>query len=79
MPTTRKPRVQLVIRCGSRPLDRLTLKPRGRVCGKLFTSTRAYRSRADWIERARSVGWRISPLKPDKTVDACCPKCSGMK
>lgn len=76
---TRKKRQRrsLEIRCTGQRVNMRNLQPIGRVCGELFTSQRAYRSRANWIERARAVGWRVSPLQPDKTVNAMCPKCCG--
>ncbi len=81
MTTTRNnpKRAQLVIRCSGRKYNPLTNAPVGRVCGRTFRSARAYRSRTDWIERARAAGWRVSPLTRDKTVNACCPTCSGGK
>lgn len=69
---TRKP---LVIRCTGRLVDPRTFRPVGRVCGRVFKSATAYRSRANWIERARAAGWRVSPLASDNTVTACCPTC----
>lgn len=72
-----KKRRQLLIRCTGRAVNPRNNQPVGRVCGRLFASAKAYRSRADWIERARSVGWRVSPLQPDNTVIACCPRCKG--
>ena len=73
----RRPRIQLVIRCTGRKVNPLTFRAEGRVCGRRFTSAGKYRSRADWIERARAAGWRVSPLHRDKTVIACCPPCNG--
>ena len=75
---TRK-RTKLLIRCTGRWVNRRTNKPYGRVCGNVFTSSGAYRSRADWIERARAAGWRVSPLQRDNTVIANCPVCTGKK
>jgi hypothetical protein len=75
---TRK-RKKLLIRCTGRRVNPLNNKPYGRVCGKEFTSARGYRSRADWIERARAAGWRVSPLQRDNTVIANCPSCTGPK
>lgn len=69
-------RNNIVIRCSGRAVNPLNNKPRGRECGQVFQSARTYRSRADWIERARAVGWRVSPLQPDKTVIANCPPCT---
>jgi len=80
--TTARPRKRttLLIRCTGRTVHRVTLKPRGPTCGTVFTSERPYKSRADWIERARAAGWRVSPLQADNTVIACCPSCvSGTK
>ncbi len=68
-------RARLEIRCTGRKIRRTTNLPYGRTCDLLFTSTTPYRSRKDWIERARAAGWRVSPLLPDKTVHACCPAC----
>ena len=78
---TARPRVRnpLVIRCTGRAVNPRTNQPIGRVCGKVYRSARAYRTRADWIERARAAGWRVSPLQADKTVTACCPTCSRGK
>lgn len=77
--TARPTRVRnpLVIRCTGQAVNPLTNQPVGRVCGAVFTSARAYRSRKDWIERARAAGWRVSALTAEKTVNACCPKCTG--
>jgi hypothetical protein len=68
-------RARLLIRCTGRKVSRISLKPRGRECGRVFVSAAAYRSRADWIERARAAGWSVSPLSLDKTVIANCPYC----
>ncbi len=70
-------RTQLVIRCTGRAFNRFKSKPVGRVCGAVFGSAAAYRDAADWIERARSIGWRVSPLQPGNTVTAICPNCVG--
>lgn len=73
-------RTRLEIRCTGRRINPLNNQPIGRTCNLLFVSARAYRSRADWIERARAAGWRVSPLHADKTITACCPHCvSGKK
>jgi len=69
-------RNQLVIRCTGQAVNPLNNQPIGKVCNKVFTSTRAYRSRQDWIERARAAGWRVSQVNPDRTVKASCPTCS---
>jgi len=68
-------RSRLTIRCTGQRVRRGSLKPFGRVCGAQFTTTVAYRSRAGWIELARTAGWRISPFSPGNTVTACCPAC----
>lgn len=66
----------LLIRCSGRHVNPLSFKAVGRECGRQFRSAKAYRSRADWIERARSAGWRVSPLQqPGNTVIANCPRC----
>lgn len=67
---------QLLIRCSGRAVNPLNNQPTGRECGRRFSS-KAYRSRKDWIERARACGWRVSPPRPDGTVNAMCPTCSG--
>lgn len=78
MPTdTHRNRNPLLIRCSGRKVNPLNNKPVGAQCGRLFTSSKAYRSRADWIERARAAGWRVSPPQTDRTVIACCPRCCG--
>lgn len=69
-------RNQLEIRCTGQAVNPLNNQPVGKVCNTVFASARAYRSRKDWIERARAAGWRVSQPKPDRTVDACCPTCS---
>lgn len=76
MTPTRPTRTRLLIRCTGRRVNPRTIQPVGRVCGRVFTSPRAYRSRANWIELARAAGWRVSPIQPDKTVTAGCPRCS---
>lgn len=63
----------LLIRCSSRRINPYKFQAEGRECGRRFASAKAYRSRADWIERARAAGWRVSPLAADKTVTATCP------
>jgi hypothetical protein len=68
-------RTHLEIRCTGRKFNPSKNCLYGRACNRVFTSARPYRSRKDWIERARSAGWRISPPHPDKTVTACCPAC----
>jgi hypothetical protein len=68
-------RTRLEIRCTGRRVSKVSNKPVGRTCGTVFTSSARYRSRANWIERARAAGWRISPLRPDNTVLAYCPNC----
>jgi hypothetical protein len=70
------PRTHLEIRCTGRKINPRNNQPYGRTCGTVFTSARTYRSRQNWIERARAAGWRVSPLRTDKTVNACCPACS---
>lgn len=70
---------RLEIRCTGRHINRLTNRPYGRTCNRLFVSTGEYRTSADWIERARAAGWRISPLQADNTVNACCPTCSAAR
>lgn len=75
--TATRVRRRLEIRCTGRAVNPRTNKHVGRVCGTVFVSARPYRSRADWIQRARAVGWRVSPLRPDNTVNACCPRCSS--
>lgn len=72
-------RSRLEIRCTGRKVNQRSNRPYGRTCNQVFVSAGAYRSRKDWIERARAAGWRVSPLKPDKTVNACCPACSTGK
>lgn len=76
---TRRTRIKLEIRCTGRAINPLNNQPRGRVCGIVFQSPRAYRSRAAWIELARAAGWRVSPLARDKTVTAICPPCVAGK
>ncbi len=68
-----------MIRCTGRKVRRGSLTPYGRECGTEFTSTAPYRSPGEWIELARTSGWRISPLSPDNTVIACCPTCNGVR
>lgn len=77
MPPPAKPRkrVTLLIRCSGRKVNPFSFRPEGRECGRRFRSAKAYSSRANWIERARAAGWRVSPLRPDKTVIANCPRC----
>jgi hypothetical protein len=70
---------RLEIRCAGRQINPLNNQPYGRICGLTFTSSGMYRSRRNWIERARAAGWRVSPLQADKTVTACCPACSTGK
>lgn len=70
-------RTRLVIRCTGRPVARVSLKPVGRECGTLFTTTAPYRSRAGWIEMARAAGWKVSPLSAANTVTATCPACGA--
>lgn len=72
----KRQRRQLEIRCTGRAVNPYNNQPVGRPCGVLFQSG-AYRSRKNWIERARAAGWRVSPLQPDNTVNAYCPKCCG--
>jgi len=72
---TKVKRRQLVIRCTGRTVNPISLKPQGRVCGKTYRGP-VYRSKADWILRARAAGWRVSPLTRDG-VNAMCPTCSG--
>jgi hypothetical protein len=69
----------LEIRCTGRRFNPLTNQLVGRECGQVFASAGTYLSRANWIERARAAGWRVSPLKTDNTVNACCPTCVGGK
>jgi hypothetical protein len=73
------PRTRLEIRCTGRKVNPLTNRPYGRICNKVFASDRPYRSRNDWLERARAAGWRVSPPRADKTVNACCPDCSACR
>lgn len=68
-------RSRLTILCTGQRVRRGSLKPFGRVCGTEFITNAPYRSRAGWIELARTAGWRVSPLRPDNTVTACCPAC----
>ena len=68
-------RSRLTILCTGQRVRRGSLKPYGRVCGAEFTTTVPYRSRAAWIELARTAGWRVSPLTRTGTVTACCPAC----
>jgi hypothetical protein len=68
-------RCRLTIRCTGQRVRRGNLQPYGRVCGTEFTTTVPYRSRAAWIELARTAGWKVSPLTPGNTVTACCPAC----
>ncbi|MER5608293.1 hypothetical protein AB0F93_03550 [Micromonospora tulbaghiae] len=75
-PKKKPTRRGLEIRCSGRSVDLYSFRAVGRPCGRLFTAG-TYRSRADWIERARAAGWKVSPLHPDKTVNAHCPKCHG--
>jgi hypothetical protein len=70
---------RLHIRCTGRKINPLSNQPYGRTCGRVFTSTRPYHSRADWLERARAAGWRLSPLTSDRSVTACCPPCATGK
>ena len=72
-------RSRLEIRCAGRKVRKSNNQPYGRTCNRVFASTGAYRSRANWIEQARVAGWRVSPLRADKTVNACCPTCSTGK
>lgn len=72
-------RRRLEIRCTGRKINPLNNRPYGRTCNRVFTAAGPYRTRASWIEQARAAGWRVSPLQPDKTVNACCPACSTGK
>jgi acetaldehyde dehydrogenase (acetylating) len=78
-PAAPRTRAKLEIRCSGRAVNPLNNQPRGRVCGIVFESPRAYRSRAAWMELARTAGWRVSDLHPDKTVTAICPPCVAGK
>lgn len=68
---------RLVIVCTARAVNPISNQPRGRPCSAVFESAKPYTSRANWIERARAAGWRVSPLAKDGTVNAACPDCTN--
>lgn len=69
-------RTQLVIQCSGQAINPLSLKPEGPRCRVIYDG-KTYRSRTDWIQRARAAGWRVSTPATDGTVNAMCPKCRG--